>query len=57
MEIKKYYYKGHEIEILDLFEDKNNGKLVAVVEYVESEFDDNIHYYYTDKIEQKTVKF
>jgi hypothetical protein len=57
MEAKKYYYKGHEIEILDLFEDKNNGKLVAVVEYVESEFDDDIHYYYTDKIEEKTVKF
>ena len=57
MEAKKYYYKGHEIEILDLFEDKNNGKLVAVVEYVGSEFDDDIHYYYTDKIEEKIVKF
>ena len=57
MKTKKYYYKGHEIEILDLIEDKNNGKLVAVVEYVESEFDDDIHYYYTDKIEEKTVEF
>ena len=57
MEAKKYYYKGHEIKILDLFEDKNNGKLVAVVEYVGSEFDDDIHYYYTDKIEEKIVKF
>ena len=57
METKKYYYKGHEIEILDLFEDKNNGKLVAVVEYVGDEFDDDIHYYYTDKIEEKIIKF
>ena len=57
MEAKKYYYKGHEIEILDLFEDKNNGKLIAVVEYVGNEFDDDILYYYTDKIEEKTVKF
>lgn len=57
METKKYYYKGREIEVLDLFEDKNNGKLVAVVEYMDNEFDDDVHYYYTDKIEEKIIKF
>lgn len=56
MEKTKYYYKGEEVEILDLFEDKNNGRLVAVVQYVGNEFDDDVHYYYTDKIEQKIIK-
>ena len=55
MEITKYYLNGEQVEVIDLFDE--NGKLIAVVEYLDEDIDDGAHYCRFDKLEQKTIKF
>lgn len=56
MKRTRYYYKGERVEILDLFEGEN-GRLVAIVEYVDEYLDDEVgvFYAYLDKIEERFI--
>ena len=55
MEKIKYYYKGEEVEVVDLLD--KNGRLIAYIEYLDEDMNDGVYTCYFDKLEQKTVKF
>lgn len=55
MEKTKFYYKGEEVEVIDLLEHEN-GRLVAYIEYLDEDMDDGIYTCYFDKLEQKIIK-